>query len=535
MVMSATHRPSGGEAETRLEETVAETEQWAQRRIDLSDLAGQTVSLVLEADADRAGTVALWAAPTLSGARTTEKPNIIFYVIDGASADFMSLYGSNRRTTPHLERIGAEGAVFEAAYSNSTWTRPSTVSFLTSLHHSVLGGLSNSRNMVPEGVLTLAEHLHQAGYQTAEFTSNPNAGSVSGLDERGNDWFRDSRVKLNATSSVELHDHFWRWREAYPAEPYVVHFQTTDVHGPLKPVVPFAGLFVAPELREMRYEWMERLRFAGPYSDAFEETGISRVEYFSTGRGLYDEAMAHQDYQIGRLVERLKAQGEWERTLLIVASDHGVAAGDRDLSLGVLDSLPPKWGPYFRSSISRIPLLVVWPDRIQGGQRFSEAVSMIDVLPTILDLAGLPPAEIAQGQSLGRLLLGTDGWEPRPVILDEFAVVPETGVLTGQIEVIDGRWGASLEINPQPEGEGPWLDSLGRGRPARLLLYDLWNDPMCLHSLHEERPDLVEKYTTFLEAQWEAHQALAQQFTPGEESPLTPEQLRTLRALGYLR
>ncbi len=68
-----------------------------------------------------------------------------------------------------------------------------------------------------------------------------------------------------------------------------------------------------------------------------------------------------------------------------------------------------------------------------------------------------------------------------------------------------------------------------------LLLYVLWNDPMCLDSVHEEHPDLVEHYTAFLEAQFVAHQALAQQFTSGEESPLTPEQLRTLRALGYIQ
>ena len=371
--MTAT--PEGGEAETRFEETVAETEQWAQRRIDLSDLAGHTVSLALEADADRAGSVALWAAPTVSGARVTQRPNIIFYVIDGAGADFMSLYGYNRRTTPHLERIAAEGAVFDVAYSNSTWTRPSTLSFLTSLHHSVLGGLQNARNTAPDEVLTLAEHLHRAGYQTAEFTSNPNAGQLSGL-ARGNDVFRDAGVSRDATSSVELHENFWRWREAYPAEPYVVHFQTTDVHGPFNPVAPFAGLFVTPEQREIRREWGERLGGPHAYSDAFEKTGISRVAYFSVARGLYDESMAHQDYEIGRLVERLKTRGEWEHTLLIVASDHGVAAGGRDLSLGVLDSLPPKWGPYFRNSISRVPLLVVWPGHIAGGQRFNEPVSM---------------------------------------------------------------------------------------------------------------------------------------------------------------
>ncbi len=153
---------------------------------------------------------------------------------------------------------------------------------------------------------------------------------------------------------------------------------------------------------------------------------------------------------------------------------------------------------------------------------------MVDVLPTVLDLVGLPRPEVMQGQSLEPLLLGEEGWEPRPVILDEFEVVQETGEFRGRIEVIDGRWGASLEINPDPEQEPE------EQRPVPLLVYDLWADPLCLHSLHEARPDLVEKYTVFLEAQWEAHQALALRFTAGGEVALTPEQLETLRALGYI-
>ena len=154
---------------------------------------------------------------------------------------------------------------------------------------------------------------------------------------------------------------------------------------------------------------------------------------------------------------------------------------------------------------------------------------MIDILPTILDLADLPMPEVIQGQSLAPLLLGEEGWEPRSVILDQFEVDHDTGEFRGRIEVVDGRWGASLEINPDP-ARAP-----EERRPAPLVVYDLWTDPQCLHSLHEERPDLVEHYTEFLEAQFEAHQLLAQRFTPGEESPLTPEQLRTLRSLGYIR
>jgi arylsulfatase A-like enzyme len=208
-----------------------------------------------------------------------------------------------------------------------------------------------------------------------------------------------------------------------------------------------------------------------------------------------------------------------------------------DLGIAIQDSLPPRWGhPIFRPSISRVPLLFIWPGHIEGGQRFSDPVSNIDVLPTVLDLAGLPPPEAMQGRSLAPLLLGTGDVEPRPVIFDEFwrtrlwgmSVDNPTGELQGVIEVVDGRWGASLWIGPEAEDED-WR------RPMPLLLFDLWNDPWCLSPVNEQHPDLVEKYTTFLEAQWEAHQALAQHFTPGGDVELTPEQLETLRSLGYIK
>ncbi len=114
--------------------------------------------------------------------------------------------------------------------------------------------------------------------------------------------------------------------------------------------------------------------------------------------------------------------------------------------------------------------------------------------------------------------------------------------------MIDGRWAASLFIDPRPEESRIPLrghhhdvttkQGIWNQRPQsvpRLFLYDLWNDPFAFHSVHEERPDLVQKYTAFLEAQFEAHQALAQLFTPGAEVVLTPEQLETLRALGYIQ
>jgi len=543
--ITATRRD--GVVEKVFEETYADRKHWGQRSVELSHLAGETVTLALEAESERTGTVALWSSPTLSGPRASDKPNVIFYVIDGAGAEYMSLYGYNRRTTPNLERLAAEGAVLEYAYSNSSWTRPSTASFMTSLQHSVLGGNRNGFNVVPEDVLTMGQHLHRAGYQTGVFIANPNAGRMSGLD-RSVDFFREDWEAFaygggergnRRESSRYLHEAFFDWRDKYPGEPYWVHFQTVDIHSNEPAVAPFSGLFVGPQQLKTWEEWKDSLNSYGIWSGSWEETGISRVAFWSVMQGLYDETMAHNDYQIGRLVERLKAEGEWENTLLIVGSDHSITAAMGDVAVAMQDSLPPRGlflYPMFRPSISRIPLMFVWPGHIEGGQRFYEpVVSMVDVLPTILDLLDLPEPEVLMGQSLAPLLLGTGEWEPRPVIFDEFSWDSEAGVFRGVIEVVDGRWGASLEINadhPEEEKDEPrarWW------RPVPLLLYDLWNDPYCLHSLHEERPDLVEKYTAFLENQWEAHQALAQRFTPGEQVELTPEQLETLRALGYIQ
>jgi hypothetical protein len=104
-----TAQPASGEVTTLLRETHADPGGWTDRTVDLSSFAGQTITLGLETAATTTGTVAFWGSPTLSGARRSDKPNVILYVIDGGWADDMSVYGYNRWTTPFLERLAAEG------------------------------------------------------------------------------------------------------------------------------------------------------------------------------------------------------------------------------------------------------------------------------------------------------------------------------------------------------------------------------------------------------------------------------------------
>jgi hypothetical protein len=136
----------------------------------------------------------------------------------------------------------------------------------------------------------------------------------------------------------------------------------------------------------------------------------------------------------------------------------------------------------------------------------------------------------------------------RPVVLDEFRVDEASGEMVGNLEMVDGRWGASLEIGPAPANAAP-----DRGRHAvpaggrwgavhpffpevpRLLLYDLESDPLATRAVNEEHPELVVKYREILERQWQAHRALARRFGEAGEAAISPEQLEQLRALGYIQ
>lgn len=551
------------DGEPLLDTAVDDPESWHQHSVDLGPWRGQSIELVLEASSDSEGAVALWGAPIVSNPaapRTAERPNVIFYVIDGGDADLMSLYGYDQPTTPFLDQLASEAVIFDRAYSNSSWTQPSTVSFMTSLHHSVLGGLRRGvhSTAVPTAATTMAEHFRDAGYQTVSLTANPNAGRVIGM-ERGVDLLRDVETDNHSTASAELQGRFWQFRDEYPGGPTWAHFQTTDVHEPHEPEPPFAGRFVPAEERQTLDRWHDEILMANIgafastgtaefFDSGIAKAGIDRKAYYTLRKGLYDETMAHQDHSLEALVAELKARGEWQDTLLVIASDHGHPAGTfTRFGRSLLEPEPEPWeGALFDAYTTRVPLTVVWPGQLEGGRRIDTPVSMIDVLPTLLDLVGLPQPAILQGQSLAPLLRG-ETQDVRPVILDEFRVDEASGEMVGNLEIIDGRWGASLEIRPLEEGADPRMGRHevpvgGRWGHAHrffpevpnLLLYDLEQDPFATRAVNDAHPELVERYRRQLLDYWKAHRALGTQFIDSEAKALTPEQLEQLRALGYI-
>ena len=154
----------------------------------------------------------------------------------------------------------------------------------------------------------------------------------------------------------------------------------------------------------------------------------------------------------------------------------------------------------------------------------------------------LPPPDVMQGQSLVPLLMGREGWEPRPIIFEQYQIDPRNGLIAGHIEILDGRWGASLAVYPEVDDTVDFRpDGIQRAArlffpdKPRLLLYDVWEDPFATCNVNDQYPELVEEYTRILQAQIEAHKALSLHFAPGGAVELTPEQLETLRSLGYIQ
>ena len=292
----------GQTTQSVLEEGRVAAGEWHQRSVDLSAFAGRKVSLELAADGGAAGEVALWGAPTITTPSHSLAPNIILYVIDGAGADWMSLYGYDRETTPNLEALASEGVVFERAYSNATWTKLSNPSFLTSLYPTALGYFRSLSDRVPEGVDTLADHFRRAGYLASFITSNP-VGSVSSNLQEGPDATTTVVPEFECVSSAVLQEEFWAWRDAHPDSPYLAHIQTTDVHEPFKSQPPFAGLFLDEVAREEYFRWDDEIEEFGGWSEleAYPKIGTTKERYAAAQQALYDECMVHQDTQITRV------------------------------------------------------------------------------------------------------------------------------------------------------------------------------------------------------------------------------------------
>lgn len=336
--------------------------------------------------------------------------NIVFIVMDTVRKDRLSVYGYDRQTSPELERFGEEARVFEQAVAPAPWTLPVHASLFTGLYPSQHGA-SQERPYLEESV-TLAETLSEQGYRSACYTSNtwitPYTKLTRGFDDKDN-FFEAlpsdvlsgplARVwkEMNDRETLQtaanwlvnagnvIHEYFASNQQADSKTPAVIDRTIEFIDETDEPYFTFLNLMDAHLPYHPPDEYREEF---APDSDS--NTVCQNSKEFNCGareiddsewediNGLYDAEIRHIDAELSRLFDWLKANGEWEETLIIVCADHGELHGEHDL-------YGHEFGLY--DPIINVPLLIKHPELDPG--RETTQVELVDLYHTVLDHAGI--------------------------------------------------------------------------------------------------------------------------------------------------
>jgi len=417
--------------------TDPEQRRWHDARVDLADLAGRrgTLELVTECPGDADPCLPVFADPTLHRPGPGERPNLVIVSLDTLRARSLGTYGYSRDTSPFLDALARRSTLFEDAVTTSVTTSPSHMSLFTGLypvHHGVMRGLERKLPQVP----TLAEILRAAGYETAAFTENGYLVRAYGF---GSGFARYTENKaMDMPGRVRLtFGQARRWLAAAPREPFLLFVHTYEVHSPFDPDPPYQGLFADD-------------RLPGP------EDPRRRAE-----RDDYDREIRYLDDELRGLFEALAAEGLEESTLVVVLSDHGEEFWEHG---GFLH------GAAVYEETLHVPLLFYGPGRIPEGRRVPGQVSLVDVAPTLLDLAGVPAPEGLDGRSLAPVIRQGEPVRERTLFAEARAAKHWVDISHGvpvEPPVVAVRRGDRKFVVHHP-AEGP-------ARPMEL--YDLASDP----------------------------------------------------------
>lgn len=438
-----------------------------------------------------------------AGARETQ-PDVIVYLIDALRPDHLGTYGYRRDTSPNLDAFAADAVLFENAIANSAWTRSAVASVFTGLYprsHGVLG----RDDALPPDAVTLAGLLRTAGYATGSVATNGNVSPAFGFDAGFDSW-----EQLPEQRSQAIHQYSdiataraieWlapdgaavvRRRER---NPFFLYVHTTDPHEPYTPPSPFRERLVQPSDHGLFRPLQERV---DPVLAA--DPMLTREQINLDFIDLYDAEIAFNDAQFGILMGRLKEMGIYDDALIVVLADHGEAFLEHG-----------KWGhgmSLYAEQIN-IPLLIKLP--LGTAARVAPLSQQVDVLPTILAVAGIEIPSHVQGRSLLPAIVR--GVEVHDAVVAELE--------------IDGR---SMDALRTPEHK------IIRYSPAvyhgtKIELFDPIGDPFDRIDLSLRRPVTAGYLLSLLRRAAFGHVQLlaAARGTPDAEM------LERLRALGYIR
>lgn len=387
--------------------------RWTALQADLRELAGRAVDLRFESGPAPSGSLVMWGNPRLIAPAPDRRPNVVLISLDTVRADHLSLYGYPRATSPRLDAWARRRAtVFETVVASAPWTLPSHTSMFSgvdAVHHGV-----NRHGPVPSSMLLLPQRFRDAGYATFATTAGvlltPELGFARGFDEFR---VRGAMVSLPEWDS-ELAagvDDALQWMTGHRDERFFLFFHTYEAHAPYQAREPYFTAFGGDRrtLNAGQPVWIENNGFEAdvrPRSQLFHpETSENGIAYPKRVLGpgeralaatLYDSGLAHIDAQLDRIFTFLRQAGLEENTIVVVTSDHGESLFEHGLvghgSLYDHDLL--------------VPLVISAPLPAARGRRVASQVRSVDLAPTLLELAGLPPLPGIDGLSLVPALHG---------------------------------------------------------------------------------------------------------------------------------
>jgi arylsulfatase A-like enzyme len=312
---------------------------------------------------------------------STPKPpkGIILISLDTLRADHLGTYGYHRNTSPTIDAFAEGSITFENAVVQSPWTLPSHMSIMTSLYPSFHGVVDISTSSQGEKCIKLAELLHEGGYQTAAFVDG---GFVSGHwgFHPGFDVYDDQGGGI-----AQILPRAKRWLHKHKAAPFFLFLHCYDIHTPYNPPPPYNSMFhdfdytgnLVPSNITLSAANRNKLRVSD-----------QDLRHFIA---LYDGCIRYTDEKIGEFLSYLEDVRLADKTLIIITSDHGEEFKEHD---GFFHKQL-----YYRPNL-HVPLIMRVPNYPVKQVRIQELVQSIDLLPTILEITGLPPHEQAQGKSL---------------------------------------------------------------------------------------------------------------------------------------
>lgn len=353
---------------------------------------------------------ALWLLSLVScgGGGPELPPNVLLVSWDTVRRDHLSGYGYERPTTPFLDGLAAESVVFDNAYTTASFTLIAHMSMLTGLYPRQHGVVEETA-LSPE-IPLLAQRLRERSYYTVAVFRGGWIDERFGYD-RGFDVFEEKNSARTAGQAMEA-----ALAARPPERPVFLFLHLFDAHcGNLKnpsstvydPPAAYADLFRPGAAERLRPHSARDLYYGVTPPD--EEQAADLV-------ALYDGAIRYLDDRLAEWVELWRREGLFERSLFLLTSDHGEALGQRGPWSG--------HGGFWEEGL-RIPLVVRFPDGHGAGTRDARLTSVVDFVPTVLDVLELPGEPWLAGSSLRRAPL------PERVVLAE----------RERLRVVtDGRW-----------------------------------------------------------------------------------------------